>query len=135
LQAAATAVWAVQHRELFETGYRSVATGVARQLGATSSDLDFESLDETRIAYFALTPGLSPVYAEIEIDKLFQQFLRGWKAVETASSLLAVGTRLKPGVTEKRPLTLGFDSREGFQISSRCCTSCESNAPSIQGGV
>ena len=100
-----------------------------------ASDSNFGLLDETRIAYFALTPGLSPVYAAIETTNCFNSFLRGWKAVETASSLLAVGTRLKPGVNEKRPLTLGFDSREGFQISSRCCTSCESNAPSIQGGV
>jgi hypothetical protein len=108
---------------------------VARQLGATSCDLDFESLDETCIAYFALTPGLSPVYAAIETTNCFNSFLPGWKAVETASSLLAVGTRLKPGVNEKRPLTLGFDSHEGSKILSRCCTSCESNAPSIQGGV
>jgi hypothetical protein len=34
------------------------------------------------------------------------------KAVEKASALLAFNTRLKPGVNEKSPLTLGFDSRE-----------------------
>src|SRR3954451_9114260 len=47
---------------------------------------------------FALTPGSSPVYARDRDDKLFQQFLIGGKAVETASILLGLFARLRPGI-------------------------------------
>ena len=125
-------LWAVDAVTNFLRSPKRVTAAKEReQLKRPGSDSNFGLLDETRSAYFALTPGLSPVYAVIKATNCFNSFLRGWKTVETASSLLTVGTRLKPGVTEKKALTLGFDSREGFQISSRWCTSCESNAPSI----
>lgn len=41
------------------------------------------------------------MYAAIETTNCFNNCLRGWKALETASSLLAFGTRLKLGVNRR----------------------------------
>jgi hypothetical protein len=58
----ATALWAV--------GYSNGGSSWAQL--SIRSELGF--LTETRIAYFVLTPGLSPVYAAIETTNCFNSF-------------------------------------------------------------
>src|SRR3954447_9371742 len=56
----------------------------------------------------------------------------GRKAVETASVLLSFSTRLKPGVNERSRLH-SASTRARCPVSPYCCTTCESNAPSVLG--